>query len=153
MFWNAARVEAAFALARIAGADRLPQASLGAQAARQKQVFVGLEIPGFDDVLASRSSVYAFSLDLSWEIDLWGRIRSAQAAALADVQAQEADFEGARLSLEGQVARAYFAAVESRLQAALARRTAYGATAPERVKEALDRAQARLRLWQEGKTL
>ncbi|HXG61488.1 MAG TPA: efflux transporter outer membrane subunit [Planctomycetota bacterium] len=119
----AARVEAALALARIAGADRLPQASLGAQAARQKQVFVGLEIPGFDDVLASRSSVYAFSLDLSWEIDLWGRVRSAQAAALADVQAQEADFEGARLSLEGQVARAYFAAVESRLQAALARRT------------------------------
>jgi NodT family efflux transporter outer membrane factor (OMF) lipoprotein len=119
----ATRVEAALALARIAGADRLPQASAGAQAARQKQVFVGLEIPGVDDVLASRSSLYALSLDLSWEIDLWGRIRSAQAAALAEVQAQEADYRGARLSLEGQVARAYFAAVESRLQADLARRT------------------------------
>ncbi|MFN3486650.1 MAG: efflux transporter outer membrane subunit, partial [Planctomycetota bacterium] len=119
----AARIQAALALARMAGADRLPQISAGAQAARQKQVFVGVEIPGFGDVLAADSSVYAFSLDVSWEIDLWGRIRSAQAAALAEIQAQEADYWGARLSLEGQVARADFAVVESRLQAELARRT------------------------------
>jgi NodT family efflux transporter outer membrane factor (OMF) lipoprotein len=118
----AARIGSAIALARIAGADRLPQLGAGGQATRQKQVFVGLEIPGFDGVLTSTTTTLGLSLDVTWEIDLWGRVRSAQSAALADVQAEEADYRGARLSLEGQVAKTYFAAVESRRQIELSRR-------------------------------
>jgi argininosuccinate lyase len=38
------------------------------------------------------------------------------------------------------------------VRAALARRSAYGATAPRRVREALARARHRLARWQEGKT-
>jgi len=119
----AARIGSAIALARIAGADRLPQLGAGASASRQKQVFVGLEIPGFDGVLTSTTTTLGLSLDLSWELDLWGRVRSAQSAALAGVQAEEAEFLGARLSLEGQVAKTYFASVESRRQVELARNT------------------------------
>jgi NodT family efflux transporter outer membrane factor (OMF) lipoprotein len=117
-----ARVDAALAQARIAGADSLPQAAARFDAGRRKQVFLGIEIPGID-VLSPTFTSFGVSLDLSWEIDLWGRLRARESAALSDVQAAEADFEGAQLSLAAQTAKAYFASVEARRQTALARAT------------------------------
>jgi len=121
----AARLDAAAAEARIAGADAWPQAGAGFSAARQKQNFIGLPIPGAgDEVLSTRSTRLGVSLDVSWELDLWGRVRSGHAAALADVQAAEADLRAARESLAAQTAKAWFAAAEARRQADLAREAA-----------------------------
>ena len=47
-------------------------------------------------------------LDLSWEIDLWGRIRRTVTAAREEAQASAADMESARLSLHAELAIDYF---------------------------------------------
>ncbi len=119
----AARLEQAQAAARVAGADLRPQVGVGLSGVRQRQVFVGLPIPGAGDVLSTQSTRYGVSVDVSWEVDLWGRMRAGARAAVADAQAAAADLEGARLSLAAQTARAWFAAVEASEQLALAEAT------------------------------
>ncbi|MDH3197515.1 MAG: efflux transporter outer membrane subunit [Candidatus Krumholzibacteria bacterium] len=119
----AARVEAAAATARAAGADLWPQLSAAARGSRTQSNIIGIPIPGAPEVIQSRSSSFGASLDLSWEIDLWGRVRKAKSAALADAQASAADLASARLSIAGQTAKAYFAVVEARAQLRLAEAT------------------------------
>ena len=61
---------------------------------------------------ASRSRAsgqrYTVSLDASWEIDLWGRIRRLVEAARAGEEASAADLEAAKLSLQAELATNYF---------------------------------------------
>lgn len=47
-------------------------------------------------------------IDASWEIDLWGRVRHAVQAQRANTAASAADLESARLSIQAQLALAYF---------------------------------------------
>ena len=51
---------------------------------------------------------YDVGLDARWEIDLWGRVRRQVEASRAGEQASAADLENARLSLQAQLATAYF---------------------------------------------
>ena len=121
----AARVDQAAAQARIAGADLYPQVSAGARSTRQKQRFIGFPIPGSggDEPPSSLSTSYGVSLDVSWEADLWGRIRAGRRAAEADLLAAREELEAARLSLAAQTAKAWLAATEARLQRELAQRS------------------------------
>jgi outer membrane protein, multidrug efflux system len=120
----AARLDQAQAQARIAGAPLQPSLGAGATGSRRKQNFVGFPIPGSaSQVLSTTSTNYGVNLNLSWEIDLWGKLRAGAGAALADAQAAKADFYGAQLSLAAQTSRAYFAAVEARRQVELASAT------------------------------
>ncbi|HYC55926.1 MAG TPA: efflux transporter outer membrane subunit [Candidatus Binatia bacterium] len=131
----AARVLGAQAEARIAGADLWPQLQTGANGSRGRQVFVGFPTDAFganapcqgggctpapSGPLSSTSNNFGVSLDLSWELDLWGRIRASKTAASAEADAARIAFEGARLSLAAQTAKAWFAFVEAREQLALA---------------------------------
>ncbi|MGB6219584.1 efflux transporter outer membrane subunit [Haloferula sp.] len=50
---------------------------------------------------------YRAALNLSWEIDLWGRVRRGIKAAEANMQAAEYDYQGLILSLRGEITRAY----------------------------------------------
>lgn len=59
-------------------------------------------------------------LRLSWEADLWGRLRYQRNAAIAQRDASSADFRFARQSLAASVARAWFVATETAQQARLA---------------------------------
>jgi NodT family efflux transporter outer membrane factor (OMF) lipoprotein len=63
------------------------------------------------------------SLGISWEADLWGRLRYARAAYEATHASAAADFEFARQSLAAMVAKAWFTASETWLQSALAAET------------------------------
>jgi NodT family efflux transporter outer membrane factor (OMF) lipoprotein len=118
-----ARVDAAAAQARIAGADLLPQLALSMQAARSRQNLFGFPLPGQPEVITTRASTFGVSLDLSWEIDLWGRIRAHKSAALADLEASWAELAAVRLSIAGQTAKAWFAVLEAKYQARLAEET------------------------------
>lgn len=119
---SAARVGAAAAQARIAGADLLPSVGLSGTAARNRQVFVGLPVPG-GGVLRSTTTSYGVSLDVSWEADLWGRIAAGRDAASAEFAASAEEYEAARHSIAAQTAKAWFAWREALLQADLAART------------------------------
>jgi len=120
----AQRVEAARAQVRIAGAGELPEANLAVSRGRERRNFVGFPIPGSEDRILSTTYTNAtLGLNLSWEPDVWGRIKSGKLAAIADAQSREADLHAARLSLTGQVSKAWFAAIEASHQVALARAT------------------------------
>jgi len=120
----ASRLDMARAQARLAGAPLQPQLNTTATGSRRKQNFVGFPLPTDEGAVpSSTTSNYGVDLNLGWEVDLWGRLRAGAAAALADVQATEADLRGAHLSLAAQAARAYFAAVEARRQVELAEAT------------------------------
>ncbi len=117
----AARIERAQAQARIAGAPLLPSLSASMNRNRQRNNFIGLPIPGREnDVISSINTNVGLSLNLNWEADVWGKLKSSQLAALADVEAVQTDLDGARLSLTGQTAKAWFAAIEAKRQLQLA---------------------------------
>src|SRR5690606_2639407 len=115
----AARIEAAIAQARIAGADRWPQVAATFDAQRDRVRFVGFPFGG-----ALTTTRYQTGLSLSWELDLWGRLEARERAALEEVAAAEADLAGAWLSLSAQAAKAWFTLVENERQLQLARATA-----------------------------
>jgi multidrug efflux system outer membrane protein len=121
---TAARLEAASAQARIAGADIFPTVGVGWSATGQRQNFIGLPIPGAEEEVLSRTfKSSGVSLDVSWEPDVWGRVSAGKAAAIADYEAAKADFRAAKLSLVAQISKAWFATLEGREQAKLAGRT------------------------------
>src|ERR1700756_5051529 len=51
---------------------------------------------------------FVLPVDLSWEIDLWGRIRRSVTAAKEQTQASAADMAAVRLSLQADLAFDYF---------------------------------------------
>lgn len=122
----AGRLEAVQAQSRIVGAARQPQVGAGGSANRARRNFIGFPIAGAPGggVVAATTTGYNADVFVSWELDLWGRLRSGQAAALADVEAARADLAGAQLSLAAQIARLYFTVIESGHQLELARSTA-----------------------------
>ncbi len=120
----AARLEQAAELARIAGAVRLPQLEAALSGLRRKQNFIGFPIPGAERrVLSTTFTTLGVSLATNWEADLWGRLRAGARAALADWAAADAEVAAARLSVAGQVAKAWFGLAEAERQVALAERT------------------------------
>lgn len=106
-----AKVDAATASAKLAGASLGPNVNLGLKGSNQGNLDTGLK----NDV----SSVGA-SLDVSWELDVWGRVRAGKNAASEELQASQLDYEYAKLSLAAQTAKAYFLAIETGRQLALA---------------------------------
>jgi NodT family efflux transporter outer membrane factor (OMF) lipoprotein len=78
-------------------------------------------IPGFSSSGVSDAS--AVNLNVSWEVDLFGRFFATSKAANGDLAAARFDYEGARASLAANVADAYFQARGLAIQLADARET------------------------------
>jgi NodT family efflux transporter outer membrane factor (OMF) lipoprotein len=53
-------------------------------------------------------SNYSLPLSLSWELDIWGRIRRSVESSQANAQAGAADLAAAKLSIQAELAQDYF---------------------------------------------
>lgn len=67
-----------------------------------------VSIPGFNTSGAAQS--YSANLNVSWEVDLFGRLFATAKAARGDMAAARFAYEGARASVAAQTADAYFQA-------------------------------------------
>lgn len=97
------RLNQAEAEARSAGADLFPslEANAGSTWNRYRE-----------DGQTSNSHEYSLGLSASYELDLWGRIRSSRDAAVFDMQASEQDLQTAALTLSAEVAGTWYQLVE-----------------------------------------
>jgi multidrug efflux system outer membrane protein len=68
-------------------------------------------------------STYRGALNVSYEVDLFGRLRADAAAARAELEASEASREAVRLALAAQVAKSYFSLRSLDEQVFLTRKT------------------------------
>ncbi len=99
-----ARVDQARDTARVARSELLPELDLDPSFIRQR--YSPNEVPSFGNVTANAIST---PLDLSYEVDLWGRVRRSFESAHADAQASLAEFYNVLLTLQSDVAQNYFA--------------------------------------------
>jgi len=108
----ATRLNAAIAQSQIDGSGLFPQISFTAD---NQQVKV--REAGFG---SARIAVFDALFSLSWELDVWGRIRDVRQAAFVESSAVASDLNGARLSLAARIAQSYFDLAEARLQSSVA---------------------------------
>lgn len=94
----AARVLQARALLRASDAARLPQVGVAAGASRGTTLGQGPAV----------SNLFSVGADLSYEVDLFGRLAGASNAAALDLAARESLQQSTRLVVQAQVAQAYF---------------------------------------------
>ncbi|HEU5069748.1 MAG TPA: efflux transporter outer membrane subunit [Verrucomicrobiae bacterium] len=99
-----ARVDQARATARVARGDLLPSLTLDPSLTRQR--YSPNQEPGFGTLTAN---TFHAPLDLSYEVDLWGRVRRGFESARAEAQSSLAGFYGVLLTLQSDVAQNYFA--------------------------------------------
>lgn len=111
----AARLAQARALVQSSVADRWPQLGLGASAQRAGGIVNGSGGPP--------RSLTAVGANLSYELDLFGKLSRATDAATFDAQSREALLQGARLLVQAEVAQTYFALRSLDEERALVRRT------------------------------
>jgi outer membrane protein, multidrug efflux system len=97
-----ARVDQARALFDDVKRDRYPTVTADASVDRREQV-----IPGFTDEPID-TTTYRAGFDAFWEIDVFGRVRSAIRAAAADAESFDATLEDVRVVVAAEVARNYF---------------------------------------------
>jgi outer membrane protein, multidrug efflux system len=98
-----ARVEQAQAQVKVAHSPIFPQLGYGAAAARQSGPIV---TQGSIDSVTYNS--YVTGVGLSWELDLWGKVRRATEAAQAQMLATEDFQRGVMITLLSGVAASYF---------------------------------------------
>jgi NodT family efflux transporter outer membrane factor (OMF) lipoprotein len=109
------RIEQARGQAQYSGAERFPdiEANVSARRSRvetQQALFSG----GFVPVSSVIQSQFAVLPTLSYEVDIFDRIKNTYEAAVTRVKATEADFQGTYLSLSGEVFRQWMAALTAR---------------------------------------
>ncbi|WP_169715711.1 efflux transporter outer membrane subunit [Sphingomonas mucosissima] len=117
------------AQARIARADRLPEVNGNFTASRQRFNLAGaapvddLQSEGLELPSGFVFNSFQLTADVSWELDLWGRISSQTAAARAEYLASAENLRAVRQSIAAEATRLYFTVAEARSQVALGEQT------------------------------
>src|SRR5436189_2879858 len=103
----AARLEQARAQLGIARADFYPQLSAGAEMTRQR-TSANAPLRGGAATNSFTFNNFSTPIGLSWELDVWGRVRRQVESARASFVASADDLESIRLALQAEVAADYF---------------------------------------------
>jgi NodT family efflux transporter outer membrane factor (OMF) lipoprotein len=69
----------------------------------------------------SSSSSVSVGLQVGWELDVWGRIRSGSNAAQAQAQVSQADYLFAKHSISANIVKTYLKVIEAKLQAKISK--------------------------------
>jgi outer membrane protein, multidrug efflux system len=106
---GAARLQQAWATARLTVAGLYPQAGVGASPSRARESgnrpFISESGVGSPPIT---QSTYQLSFNVAYETDLFGRVRRSIEASNASLQASAADLEGLRLLIGSEIAADYF---------------------------------------------
>ena len=86
---------------------------VGAQLRPQVGIDAGAKVLREHNVSSTNDSTLAYA-SASWELDLWGRLRSERAAAAARYEASALDYDYARQSLAAITAKTWYLAIETR---------------------------------------
>jgi multidrug efflux system outer membrane protein len=121
-----ARIEQARGLQAQVRSGLLPRIGYGGVVSRGRNEFLGSVAPNNGN---TESSAFA-GLTAVWELDLWGRIRRADEAALARILATEEDRRAIMLSLVSDVAQLYFQllGLDAQLEIAARNAESFGAS-------------------------
>jgi len=112
-----ARVNQAMASFKQARAEMWP--SIGAEA---NGSYNARQLPANGGGITEYNDLYAVG-SLSWEIDIWGKLRRAKESAKAQMLSQQAYRQSLYISLIAEIANAYFSLLEYRDQVQIARET------------------------------
>lgn len=116
-----ARVDEARALARVADAEMMPSVTAAAQRDRT-QISDRTATPLPAGTSLERNN-YRAQLNVSYEVDLWGRLRSSSRAAYAQLLATAAARETVRITLTADVVQSYYALMALDTQISATRRS------------------------------
>ena len=105
----------------VAGANLFPSAKADLSGSRSKRNLIGFNFPSGETSFTSES--FNSGINLSWELDLWGKLKDYRNSAKTRFKGTQAEYEAARLSLAGQIAKAWFEIIESEGQLRIARNT------------------------------
>lgn len=111
-----ARLEQAKALERGAMAGLFPTVGVNASASRSKSPPRVFQLPGqpATEIPGVESDNYGASMPVSYEVDLWGRVRAGMFAAEQDTIAARADVEAAAMTIAANVTESWFNVIEQR---------------------------------------
>jgi NodT family efflux transporter outer membrane factor (OMF) lipoprotein len=100
-----AQYRQARALARAVHGGYLPTASIGVSAGRFRN---SANAHATTPSNMGPANDFSLPLDVSWEADIWGRVRRSVESAQASAQASAAQLENLRLSIQAELAVDYF---------------------------------------------
>ncbi|MEA3388041.1 efflux transporter outer membrane subunit [Sphingobium sp. CCH11-B1] len=115
-----ARIERARASLRGAKSDRLPQTNLDVSESYSRTSTIR-SLPGVD----RENWIFDAGVDLSYEVDLFGRVRRGVEAARGDLGAAQADADGVRVAVIADTVRAYLDVTATAERLAVAERTVH----------------------------
>ncbi len=110
-----AQLDQVKALERMAAAGLFPMASASASAARSQSApreasFGGQKI----EMAGIEANSFSMSMPVSYELDVWGKVRAGMLAAEQDVIAMRANLESAAVTVAANVTERWFDVVEQR---------------------------------------
>jgi outer membrane protein, multidrug efflux system len=115
----AARVQEARANVKVARSALFPSVDYNATAGRARIPLGGLNLPNGTD--HRTDDVFIGTVAMSWELDIWGRVRRSNEAARALLLATEDAQRGVWLTLLSDLAQAYFELLALDVQLQIAR--------------------------------
>jgi multidrug efflux system outer membrane protein len=116
----AARVDEARALLRITDAERMPSVDATLDSSRTRS---SARSPLLPPGVPLEISDHRATLNIGYEVDLWGRLRGATNAARAQLFATQAARDTVRIALASQVVQSYYALIALDEQIVVTRRT------------------------------
>ena len=105
----------------VTGASLYPNAKADLSGSRSKRNLIGFNFPNGETSFTSKS--FNAGINLSWEIDLWGKLKDRRNSAKIRFKGTKAEYSAARQSLAGQIAKAWFEIIEGEGQLRIARKT------------------------------